>query len=110
MCGRKRGQIGKDDEGDEGADQRNDHRDPAERAVFNPGGRGLSHSRFRGKGLIEAGHVLPSIDASPRRARRAPTAWVMLLYNNVAALRHFRGASRGLVAAAVNLDIQIPNL
>jgi hypothetical protein len=34
----KRRQIGKDDEGDERAEQRNDDREPAQGTVFNPGG------------------------------------------------------------------------
>src|SRR5688572_4608727 len=101
MRRRKRGQIGKDEESDDRAEERHDYREPAQRPVFNPGGRGLSHSRLRGEGLIEAGHELPLTRTKPRRTRR-PRYWVMLLYNNVAGLRHFRGESEDLAAATVN--------
>ncbi len=107
---RQRRQIGKDGKGDERADQRDDDRDPAQEPVFNPGRRSLCHSRFGGEGLIDAGHELPLMRAEGPGGRGIPPYEVMLFYNNVAGLRHFRGERQGLTAATVNLDVQVPDL
>ena len=94
------GQIGEDDEGDEGRQQRQADGDRPEHARLAPPRR-RGRQRGFGGSLIDA-HCPPAADRAERnsgtvRSRSAPRT-LMLLYNNVAELRRFRGQWQAMAA------------